>query len=405
MSYLSGTSFKDSPNLDAFGRLRVSSPVLAHEGQFTYNLLTLRFEQIASGTGASIAHDAQNRAALMTFSSSGVAAAAYMQTYEYFLYQPGRSQLGFITFNMRGGVAGATKFAGMSDGINGIEFQVANSVNQFMIYSGTGLGNQTVIQDNWNLDKLDGTGPSGITLDNTKVQILVIDFQALYTGRVRVGFDIGGVIIYVHEFNHSNTVFFPYLQYATLPIRCGMTVQSGSVSTTMLFICSSVISEGGTLETEGVSNTFTSSITAASGADTHVLSVRPKTTFGGVTNRTNMLLYTVSGVVTGNFPVLYKLVVGQAITGASYADVGTFSAFEGTAVGTVSGSPAHVVESDFIAATNTTKSSTQNKSMHRLPITLNAAGAIRANGTLTILAQGIGGVSTCNFSINWRELR
>ena len=145
---------------------------------------------------------------------------------------------------MGGTVANTLKFAGLSDGNNGIEFQLNGTTKQFVIYSDTTLGDQTVAQSSWNLDPLDGTGASGITLDPTKTLILVIDFQALYVGRVRIGFDINGQIIYCHEFLHSNLVDYPYIQTANLPVRVGMTC-TGTVSTTIRFICSAVVSEGG----------------------------------------------------------------------------------------------------------------------------------------------------------------
>ena len=41
----------------------------------------------------------------------------------------------------------------------------------------------------------------------------------------------------------------------------------------------------------------------------------------------------------------------------------------------------------------------------RYPIALDRAGAVRANGTLSVLVTGIGGTSTCRTSINFKELR
>ena len=41
----------------------------------------------------------------------------------------------------------------------------------------------------------------------------------------------------------------------------------------------------------------------------------------------------------------------------------------------------------------------------RYPITLNKAGAVRANGTLTLLAQGIGGASAVRAVLNFSEVR
>jgi hypothetical protein len=120
----------------------------------------------------------------MTFSSTPTGGKAYMQSYEYIPYQPSKSQLVFITFNMVEDMPDVLKFAGLSDGNNGFEFQNNGGTYQFTIYSDTTLGDETVAQTDWNLDTLDGTGLSGITLDLTTTQIVVIDFQALYVGRV-----------------------------------------------------------------------------------------------------------------------------------------------------------------------------------------------------------------------------
>ncbi len=401
-------AFSDSANLDAFSRLRVSNPLILHNAQFTYDLTPILFEQITSGLGATIAHDATNRYGLMTFASTPATGKAYMQSYEYLPYQPGRSQLIFITFNMIAAVANVLKFAGYSDGVNGIEFQVNGTTNQFTIYSDTSLGDETVTQANWNLDRLDGTGLSGITLDITKTQILVIDIQALYVGRVRIGFDIGGSIIYCHEFLHANLAASPYIQSANLPVRCGMTC-TATVSTTMNFICSAVISEGGTEDINVFGYTFqqdSGPISVTTGG-THMLSLRPKTTFNGITNRTRVAYIDVEIYNGGNQPVQWQLCLGQAITGTTtYNNVNTnYSSSEYNVLGTLSGSPSIVIDGGFVASAGGAKGVTNTAIVSRYPITLDQAGAVRALGTLTLKATSLSGTQTVYASIKFREIR
>lgn len=406
MSYISDISIKDSADVDAFSRLRVSSPQGLFDGQFTYNLLPLQYEPITNGSGATIAHDSTNRCALHTFSSTPTGGQAIMQSFEYVRYQPGRSQAAFVTFNFIETAANVVKFAGLSDGTNGIELQQSGSTIQLALLSATTNSNQTIAKSSWNLDKFDGTGPSGITIDFTKTQILVIDFQALYVGRVRVGFDIDGVIFYGHEFLHANRATTPYIQYASLPVRCGMTC-TGTVSTTMRFICAAVISEGGQEESGGVPAFALGTVTAGNGTDTHILSVRPKTTFGGFANRIKFIPDTLEIIVTGNSPVQWTLVAGQAISGTTtYADVNTtYSGFEFNTAGTISGTAAVSMQSGFSAASATNKGTASPRITNRVPITLNVAGAVRANGTISVLVKGLGGTSACQAILNWRELR
>ena len=400
-------SFADTASVDSFSRLRVANPTFLFDAQHTYDLNPLLFEQITNGAGATIAYDPTNRCALMTFASTPTGGKAYMQSYEWIPYQPGRCQLFLITFNFLSTAANCLKFAGIGDAAtNGIFFEQSGSTKQFSIYSATSQGNQTVIQSNWNLDRLDGTGPSGITFDATKTNILVIDFQALYVGRVRIGFDIDGQIIFAHEFKHANIVSYPYIQIASLPISCGMTC-TGTVSTTMNFICCTAISEGGAEEPVGYQFVQEGTVTAGNGTRTHLLSIRPRTTFNSIANRMTPVIQSVELLVTGNSPVYWELCVGQAISGTTtFNNVNaTYSGMEFNTAGTISGSPAMVIASGYVASSTGTKGVGLENVRHRLPITLDAAGAVRALGTLTLLVTGIGGTSACRGTISWTERR
>jgi hypothetical protein len=403
-----GVSIKDSANLDAFSRLRVSNPLILFNAQLTYDLAPIIMEQITNGSGATVTHDATNRQALMTFSSTPTGGKAYMQSYEYLPYQPGRSQLIFVTFNMIAAVANTLKFAGYSDGVNGIEFQLSGTTKQFIVYSASSAGNETVTQSSWNLDKLDGTGASGITLDITKMQILVIDIQALYVGRVRVGFDIGGQIIYCHEFLHANLFASPYVQTVNLPVRCGMTC-TGTVSTTMNFICSAVISEGGSEDINVYGYTFqqdSGAISVGTGG-THMISIRPRTTFNSITNRTRVAYIDVEIYNGGNQPIQWQLCIGQAISGTTtYNNVNaTYSSSEYNVLGTLSGSPTIVIDGGFVASAGGAKGVTNTAIVSRYPITLDAAGLQRSMGTLTLKATSLSGTQTVYSSIKFREIR
>ena len=402
----SAITVKDSANLDAFSRLRVSNPQILFSSQFTYDLNPILLERITNETGATISYDSTNRCALMTFSSTPTGGKAYMQSYEYLPYQPGRSQLTLVTFNMNGGVANTMKFAGLSDGVNGFEFQLNGTTKQFTVYSASGNGTETVAQSSWNLDKLDGTGKSGITLDVTKTQILVIDFQALYVGRVRMGFDMGGSIVYAHEFKHANLVQYPYIQSANLPVRCGMT-STGTVSTTMNFVCCAVISEGGTddINTFGYTFELNTSLTAAT-TGTHAFTLRPKTTFNGIANRMRVAYIDVEVFNAGNQAVRWDLCIGQSITSGTWSDVNTtYSGTEVNTGATLSGSPAIVIDAGWVPGSGSAHGLVNTAIISRYPITLDASGAVRNLGSLTLKVTSTSGTQACFAGIKFREIR
>jgi hypothetical protein len=402
-------TIKDSANLDAFSRLRVSNPLILFNSQFTYDLAPILFEQfIGPATGTAINHDTTNRCATFSFTATPAGGDCFMQSYEYLPYQPGRSQLIFITFNMISAVANVVKYAGYSDGTNGIEFQLNGTTKQFVVHSGTSLGSETVTQSSWNLDKLDGTGPSGITLDITKTQILIIDIQALYVGRVRIGFDIGGQVVYAHEFRHANLAAYPYIQSANLPIKCGMTC-SALTTTTMEFICSAVISEGGSEDINVFGYTFQSNASVtASITGVQLLTLRPKLTFNGIANRMRVAYIDVEIFNTGstNQHVRWDLCIGQAITGGTWADVNTtYSGVEVNTGATLSGSPAIIIDSGWASVGANTSTVINTAVISRYPMTLDAAGNNRTLGSLTLKITALAGTPIVYGAVKFREIR
>ena len=72
----------------------------------------------------------------------------------------------------------------------------------------------------WNLDKADGTGPSGFVLDITKIQMVYIDYSWYGAGKIRFGFkDTKGHVKYMHEFVHNNKLQEAYMRSGNIPAR------------------------------------------------------------------------------------------------------------------------------------------------------------------------------------------
>lgn len=331
----------DGANLDAFSRLRVSDPVTLFSSQCQYDADPLLFETGATGTGSAGSHSANTR--MVALACTAGTGTSFIQSYEYVPYQAGKSQLIFVTGLLDTGVAAVTVDVGLFDASNGL-FLRQNGASGLQLVRRTSTSgsvvNTTVDQSSWNLDKLDGTGASGITLDVTKVFILVIDAQFLGMGRVRVGFDIGGTIVYVHEFRNANVLTVPYLQTLSLPVQMLVTATASGSTKTAYFKCASVSSEGG-LSTDLAYDFATpqQTVLAASGSQTHILSLRPRTTFNSITNRSRIVLTTVS-ILAGANPVRWDLCIGSTFSaGPTYGNVNaTHSASEySSAVGTLSG--------------------------------------------------------------------
>jgi hypothetical protein len=95
-------------------------------------------------------------------------------------------------------------------------------------YRGATVSNATVSevvdlkipQSQWNLDKMDGTGPSGYNLDLSKMQMFYIDYSWYGAGFVRWGFRAqNGDVAYCHKLPNNNVNTEAYMRSGNLPAR------------------------------------------------------------------------------------------------------------------------------------------------------------------------------------------
>jgi hypothetical protein len=233
-------------NTDAFGRLRVSQPYTLFDSQNRY-AADNQFDVATTGTGTT--SFLSNEAAVkMEVTGAGVG-SVLRQSYRSFPYQPGKGLLVLATFVMDSSMSlNLTQRVGYYNDQNGVFFQRVDGVYSFVLRSyvtGSVSNVRTVNQEDWNGDKLDGTGDSGYTLDPSKAQILWMDFEWLGVGSVRCGFIINGQYIVCHTFNNANEITNVYMTTAILPVRYEIVTTTAAVAASMKAICCSVISEGG----------------------------------------------------------------------------------------------------------------------------------------------------------------
>lgn len=108
--------------------------------------------------------------------------------------------------------------------------KIASDTSISVLPSYRGVSNSGVIitkvidtkipQNQWNLDKCDGSGPSGFNLRNHKIQMAYMDYSWYGAGKVRFGFkDARGKVVYVHEFVHNNHFTEAYMRSGNVPAR------------------------------------------------------------------------------------------------------------------------------------------------------------------------------------------
>jgi hypothetical protein len=238
-----------TPQLDAFGRLRVSQPTTLFDSQQRYALdRSFASNTVSGGTVTFI--PTQSSANLTVVNTSGSYAAR--ESRYIFKYQPGKSQLALMTFVMAPASSGNLRQqVGYYGADNGYFLQLSDQVYICERSNVTGtVTHSNVAQSSWNGDKLNGSGASTINLDMSKAQIFFIDIEWLGVGSVRTGFVINGQYIVAHTFHHANVVQNAYITTASLPLRYEIQslTASGPATSNLTQICSTVISEAGYTE-------------------------------------------------------------------------------------------------------------------------------------------------------------
>lgn len=228
-----------STSNDAFGRLRVSNPVTLFDSQNRYKLNDKFYSNVLNG--GSVTYLSSESSVLLNVTTTSGSFAAKESRF-VFNYQPGKSLLTMVTFVMNAPKTGLIQRAGYFGTDNGYFIQSNAGVISIVERS---IGTDTPIpQLQWNIDRLDGTGPSRFILDMTKSQLFFTDIEWLGVGSVRAGFVIDGIFVICHVFHHANYVPRAYMTTACLPVRYEIQNTDGS-SGTLKTICATVISEGG----------------------------------------------------------------------------------------------------------------------------------------------------------------
>jgi len=310
--------FSDSPNIDSFGRLRVSEPqTLFSFSQTQTSGVTIMETYVSGGTVTFNKSSSETQ-----FNVTANGHRVIREQHGYNIYQPGKSQLIFLTGIFGTPTTNVTKRIGYYNDSNGLFFTQTGGTGTFGVTLRTSTSGSVVDifvpQDQWNLDTLN-TGstlnPSGIHLDVTKTNIFLISFQWLGVGRVVFGLDLNGIILPVHEILNANNKTSVYMETANLPVRYEVTSQGGSDST-FKQICASVISEGGQEEngfTTAISNNLN---TRTFSTEQAVLSVRLSTTLQGKTNRISILPLAVDILTTTTtVNAEWKLIIQRGFIG------------------------------------------------------------------------------------------
>lgn len=403
-------SYRSTPQLDSYGKLRIANQRTMMSFEQTYTSKPdIKFDTLTTGSGIRTYNNNESSSTLTC--TTNASDSVIFQSRDYIVYQSGSSTLFLFTAIIGEQKTNCNQFIGYFDNRNGVYFTMNGSTGINVGYRSdvTGTVVDTLIpRSSWNQDKLDGSGPSGITVDFTKIQLWYLDFQWQGSGKIRWGIYKNGHVILIHTISFANTLISPYIAIPTLPVRFQISnIGTTASSTSMKAICVAVTLES-TTDPSGFSFGQMSNIgpTPAANVLTPILSIRLKNTFHSQRNRIKMILKKVSLISTNaNNVYSFSIVWNGTLTGGVWGDVSTIASgveWDQSSTGITGGV---TIESGLFNSTNSSNEFSQHNylSYNGFPYGLNVNGT--SSIILTLAVTRIQGNGSVIFGgLNWEEI-
>jgi hypothetical protein len=290
----------------------------------------------------------------------------------------------------------------------------------FIQQTGTGLSvvyrtnitgsvvNTIIDRASWNLDKLDGTGPSGFNLDVTKGAVFLLEYTWHGAGRVRFGVKAAKANIYFHEFDFDNSQTYTYSRNPYQPIKAEIINTASTASATELHV-HTISAYVHNHKQEAANIIFSASRgvtykTMAGGVYRPLLSIRPALLFNSRINRVTVEPLSCQ-VFTTNNPLNVQLILNPTtITGASWVLVNSASAvkFDIAATAYTGGT----IVQEFYVPANTdlitgAAPGTETSQIGSFPLGLSIDGTTQ--DVLMVVARSLAGNTDTVANINWKE--
>ena len=325
------------------------------------------------------------------------------QTRNVMPYYPGRqNELVFaIKFNQP--ESGIRRRIGLFNENNGFYFEDDGGSYSVVIRRNTagGVVENRIARDDWNVDKLDGTGPSGITADATKTQMFLIEYEWYGAGIVEFKWVYENNSYPIHRFDHANIVETAFINTPFLPIRLELTNVAGTAGTHQMHQGSSALRVEGSVgplgREENVSTPLAGVATGTANTFRPILSIRLRSDrLQGVA-----LPLEFQAASLDNTALFYRVIRDATLTGADWNNVpgNSFCEYDYAATAIAGG---EAIQTGYVSSTN--QGATFDFPAETiLQLGRNNMGTV--GQTFTILAATVQANKDVFASLSWTELR
>ena len=333
-------------------RVKVSTYEITDYGTFGYSKGTDIWDEAITGTGSTTLDQYLSMVKLEVGGDAGD--EVVRQTRRVERYIPGRQNEVSMSVIFGTPVTGIRRRFGLFDAEDGAYFEDGGDGTYYVVCrrnTASGPVEDRVARADWNVDKLDGTGPSGITADPEAIQHMVIEYEWYGAGLVEFKFIINNNAYPVHEFTHGNIDPTPWTSTAALPVRVELTNVTGTAGTHTFYQGSHSFATEGRTELLGRQESIATPVTGYNLGTANTF--RPVVAIRLKSDALNSVIVpdAYAGATLDNTNIFIRVIENATITGGTWISMGTDSAVEYnlTATGFSNGS---ILESVFVNAGN-----------------------------------------------------
>ena len=214
-------------------RVKVSTYDVTDFATFTTGKDLDIWDEIVTGTSSSSVHDEYLGMVKMTVGPN-VGDKVYRQTKRVQRYIPGRQGEVSMTMIFGQPTTGIRRRFGMFDDLNGFFFEDSGDGTYRCVLrrnTAGGVVEESFTRDEWNVDKLDGTGTAGITANPLAIQHLSIEYEWYGAGMIEWNFIINNNKYPIHRIFHANNHDHTWAAKAALPVRVEIENIGGTAGT------------------------------------------------------------------------------------------------------------------------------------------------------------------------------